>query len=783
VPRRALTIGVVLALAISGLTVIAQLGSSPASATTTTSLVTASTRQGVADAVNSAYFSAGSTTAVVAENSAGAVHLASSYAAVRQLPVVVATSGTTTSDVTSRLSTLHATHVVLVSVTPSWFTTAFQSSLTSAGVVTDSYIQSSDLFTRWTTAAGTSAAEYAIARSDNATAVNLATAYATSRRIPLVIFESTTATATLTSFFTSVNGKKLTFFDPAIVPGAQMMAAENEQMTTVDVSDPLKAFVWVADGAQLSGASSNRLLVGAADALDELGLAGVAASKISGLAAPAGARASLGAASRANEYLTLWKNNTESVALVGASYTSADLTTVASPTSGAPSVSPTFRVTGLTRTSTTFTLAMTSVTGATSYVGYDPSGAMIATSTTPSLVFSAPTSSVLVVASGSSGELARIDVHTNQYDSVSDLSTLVTVDANGGTNHLKIFGTIHTPRLIARIKNDPYGLPPDNFGTMTPIAITCANDYTDVTADGTKEYMYEVTDLTNVDVRACGSTYAQAPGSATAGVFNEKVTAPPTDQPCFCMTAKGTMTNMVAPITARKSGSSMAQQLLTRTLTSTPAAGKEARRGPGDGWEPIITEWMAYIPESKFLVPGTTFDPAKPFLYFAGDGHGTWNPNESARFKQKVTWTWGSTHSVSYTEEMGTSHEYKCTWGGGSCTEIATGTAPLSQLNATSLVSNATSGFAEITASAANPLIGVAPPIDTRVDIVLGTVVSFVYGYHDNMPKHEFYIGTPDGDAYKIYESSYISAAQLPCLASSPTTPIPGCGILFNALI
>jgi len=720
---------------------------------------------------------------VVAENSAAAVHLASTYAAVRQLPVVVATSGTTTSDVTSRLSTLHATHVVLVSVTPSWFTTAFQSSLTSAGVTKDSYIQSSDLFTRWTTASGTTAAEYAIARSDNASAVNLATAYAMSRRIPLVIFESTTAAATLTSFFASVNGKKLTFFDPAIVPGAQMTAAENEQMTTVDVSDPLKAFVWVADGAQLFGASSNRLLVAASDALDELGLAGVAAAKSSGLVAPAGARASLGTASRANEYLALWRNSTDSVALVGASYTAADLTTVAAPTTGTPSSSPDFRVTGLARTSTTFTLSMTSVAGATSYVGYDPSGATIATSTTSSLVFSAPVSSVLVVATGSSGELARIDVHTNQYDSTSDLSTLVTVDANGGTNHLKIFGTIHTPRLIARITNDPYGLPPDSLGLLTPIAITCENDYTDVTADGTKEYMYEVTDLTNVDVRACGSTYAQAPGSATAGIFNEKVTAPPTDQPCFCMSAKGNMANMVVPIMARKSGSSMAQQLLTRKLTTAPVAGKEARRGPGDGWDPLITEWIAYIPESKIIYPDYSGDPAKPFVYFGGDGHGTWNPNESARFKQTVTWTWGSTHSVSYAEEMGTSHKYKCTYGAGSCTEIASATAPLSQLNATLLVSNATSGAAEITASATNPLVSGAPPIDTRVDIVLGTVVSFVYGYHDNMPKHEFYIGTPDSDAYKIYESSYVAAAQLPCLFSQPTAPIPGCGVFFNALI
>ncbi len=36
----------------------------------------------------------------------------------------------------------------------------------------------------------------------------------------------------------------------------------------------------VTVGAQLSGASSNRLLVGASDALDELGLAGVAAAKL-----------------------------------------------------------------------------------------------------------------------------------------------------------------------------------------------------------------------------------------------------------------------------------------------------------------------------------------------------------------------------------------------------------------------------------------------------------------------------------------------------------------------
>ncbi len=731
--------------------------------------------------MNATYFPSGSTTTVVAEDSAAAVHLASSYAATRQLPVVVAMSGSSASDVTSRLSALSSTHVVLVSVTPSWFTAGFQSSLTAAGVTQDSYIQSSDLFTRWTTAAGTSASEYAIARSDNALAINLATSYATSRRIPLVIFEPTTATATLTSFFTAIDGKNLTFFDPTIVPGPQMTVAENETMTTVDVTDPLKAFVWVADGAQLAGASSNRLLVGASDALDELGLAGVAAAKASGLVVPAGAKASLSTGSRANEYLALWESNTESVTLVGEGYTSTDLSSVAAPTATSPSASPAFRVTGLVRTSTTFTLEMTSVSGATTYTGYDINGVAIATASTPNLVFSAPVGSVLVVASGSSGELARIDVHTNQYDATSDLATVLAVDANGGTNHLLIFGSLHTPRLITRTTNDPFSDPAVN-GDATPIAITCSSDYTDVTADGAKEYMYEVTDLTNVDVRACGSSYPQAAGSATAGILNQKVTAPPTDIPCFCLMANGKAAQTTLPKTEHKAGASMAQQFLTKTLDTAPGAGKNGRRGPGDGWSPVVTEWQAYIPESKIIFPGFSGDISKPFLYFAGDGHGTWNPNESARFTQKVTWTFGTGHSATYTESMGTSVEYKCTLNAGSCTQIASDTAPLSQLSATT-GSGATWGSATLTAAAKNPLVSVAPPIDTSVQIYLSDVVSYVRGYHDNMPKHEFYIGPPYSEYYKVYESSYISSAQLPCLASSPSLPLPGCGIFFNAMI
>ncbi len=772
--------GLALVLAASGTSAIAQLRAVPAAATTSTSLVTAATRQGLADAVNSGYFPSGSTTAVVAEDSAAAVHLASSYAAVRQLPVIVATAGTTTTDVTNRLSTLHATHAVLVSATPSWFTTTFPSALTAAGVTTDAYIESSDPFTRWTIAAGTTAPEYALARSDNATAVALATSYAEARRLPLVVWEPTTAASTLASFFTAVDGKRLTFFDPSVVPGDQLTSNEGNDLTTVDLTDLKKAFTWVAAADQAFGAISNRIITAASDSVDELGLAGVAAAKAAAVVAPAGARASLATDSRANEYLGLWVSNTDSIAVIGTNFTATDVSSITAPTATVPAASPAFRVTDLTRTSTTFTIGLTSVASATSYQGYNAEGTLIATSSTPSLTFSAPVASALVVANGPSGELARIDVHANNYDATGSLENVAFIDASGGTNHLRLLGSIHTPRLITRITNDPFGAPPDNLGSMTPIAITCATDYTDVTGDGSKEYLYEVSNLTNVDVRACGSSYPIAAATATEGVQNAKVTAPPTDIPCFCMRAN-TFTKSVAT-TDRKAGVSMAQKMIENAESPTSADGKFARRGPGDGWAPILTRWMAYIPESKVLF-GPYPDINRPFHYFAGDGHGTWNPNESARFKQDVTWTFGSGHSVNYSEFMGTSYGYKCQINATDCVQIESGTAPLSQLNATSLGSGATWGSASLRAEATIPLVSFAPPIDTKVDIYISNVVSYVRGYHDNMPKHEFYIGTPNSEYLKIYESNYVSAVQLPCLYSSPDLRIPGCGITFNAMI
>ena len=296
-----------------------------------------------------------------------------------------------------------------------------------------------------------------------------------------------------------------------------------------------------------------------------------------------------------------------------------------------------------------------------------------------------------------------------------------------------------------------------------------------------KEYLYHVTALTNVDTRACNSAIPESEATPGEPILAGKVGAPPTEIPD--MEAAGNRQPQTSAGELR-AGVSSAQQLISSTINEAKAG--EAQRSPGDGWEPIVTKWVAYIPEAKIFFPpgGYSGDLDKPAIFFGGDNHGTNNPNSSARFTQTVTWKWGSTHSVSYAETMGTTTKYKCNVTGSSCTSLGSATAPLSQLNAPTLVSNATSGHAVLDAEAKNPLVSWAPPIDTSVGIYLNTRYSYVFGYHDNMPRHEFYVGTPASEYMKVYDSDYFSAGvQLGCLYSSPEHPIPMCAIEFNAQI
>ena len=758
------------ALVASLLTVISQVSPPPAAATTT-GLVTAADNPSLAAEIVDDYFTSGSPTAVIAQDSTEAVQIAGTYAARLGLPVIVTASGTNASYALNELDDLGAGNAVLISSTPAWFSTGFQSSLTANSVTIDDYLQASDLFARWVLAGGTSEAEYALARTDNPTAVALATAYATSRRIPLVLWESATAASALGDFFDNTEDSRLVFFGSDVVPSDLMSEDRLETLAVVDLADLQRAYVWVASQAQLSGATSNVVVAAPSDEPDEIALAGVAAAVTGGVVAPTGASTSLTTSSRFGEYATLWKSGVTSLTLVGTGLTGSDLTAVAAPTGTAHAASPSFRVSNLTRTSISFTLTVTAVSGATSYTLYDYLGTPVTTSTTTGMTFSTPFSGGLVVADGSSGEIARIDVHFNSYDLTSSFDGVMTVDSSGGTNHLRFYGDISTPRVITRAVNDLYSEFP-TYGAPIPIAITCASEFTDATADGTKEYVYEVADFTNVDVAACGSF------PASAGTLDEilaaKVTAPPTEFPWLRPSED-------AP---RVAGMTHIQAQVVQTIAEANASSESEARGPGDDWFPVTTRWIAYIPEAKLLYPAYTGDPAKPFTMIGGDGHGTNDPNGSHRFIQDMTFYFGSSHSATYYEHMGTSHLYKCSSPTGSgCSLVASATAPLSELSNPSLNHGATWGWGRITASATLPLISIAPPITTDVTVYLSEPASWVAGYHDNMPKHEFYYGNVYSEYWKAYESSYLSyAVQLECLYA-PDVPIPGCLVRFNAQI
>lgn len=762
-------------LLVASIAVVQNAGTATQAYATTTSLVTASTRQLLADQVNTSYFAGGATRAVVVQNTAGALHLGTNLASTAEIPVVVATSGATATDVISRLTALGVTAVDLVSETPGWFTSGFESALNGAAVTVDRAIQVSDVFTRWTTAAGTSADRYAVAKTDDVLGVALATSFANAQRIPLVLFEPGTATSSLDTFFAAITTSHVTVFGSVAAAAARLDPDDGSLIAIIDLTEPLRAATEVATILQQTGKDANRVVTAAKDAPDEIGLAGLVAAETGTIAIPAGVRSTLATDSPVNQYLTLWKSGAHSVVLVGTSYTSTNLNAVAAPTTTSFPSSPAFRVTGLTRTSSTFTLTLTSVSGAAAYTAYDIEGTPVATSSTPSLVFTeAPMSALVVATNSSDDELARIDLHANFLDATSELESVVVIGANGGTNHLTILGQTETPRLITRIENDVFEFPPV-WGPTEPLAITCSTAFTDVTTDGTKEYLYHVTTLTNVDTHACDGGNPAIPAAPDEGVIVAKVGAPPTDFPEW---ERSEASNQ------RRAGTTAAHKLVNESIAQ--AQEGTVQRGPGDGWDPVIAKWVAYIPETKIPFPPDLYtgDPDRPAYWFEGDDHGTNNPNGSARYTQTVTFNWGTSHSVTYAETMGTTRRYKCTIVGSSCTFVNEGTAPKSQLWMDWSLSNATSGYAYIIAEAKNPLVSWAPPINSNILIDLNTKYSAVTGYHDMMPKHEFYIGTPASEYVKVYESSFIgSSLQIACLYSSMDIPVWGCAAFVNAQI
>jgi Protein of unknown function (DUF3238) len=740
------------------------LSSQTASAATTTQLVTAADVPALAQSVLATSYTT-SPKAVISQNDPTSISVAGNFATRNDLPLLISTSGTSAAALTSTLTTLASTSVFLVSTTPNYFTAAFVTSLGSRTVT--SYFQGSEPFALSSAAALTpSGQEYAIARTEDSAALNLAISYASTRGIPLLILSATSSSTTMAGFFTQIATASKVFFGlSSQLPFEMVTAGFDSTGQIVDVSDLRRAYTWVAGQSQAAGAISNQVVVAASDSRADLTLAGILARKTRATLAPAGAKASLTADSRANEYLTLWKSAVQKIVLVGTSLTAANLTTVASP-SGLPiPTDPVFRVTDLVKNSTNYTLSYTAVSGATRYRAYDLAGTLLATSTTTSMAIAQETGAFLLSAENSSGaQVKRLQTRVNEYATTTLRPSVVIATADAGTNRLIFLGNPKLPRLITREDTDFFSQFPVD-PVEVPIGIVCGSSFTETGMNQTLEYTYRVHELTNVSARACDAAAPISP-STTANLNFGEVTLPPTGSPGL----------RTAPDQKVAASTSM-DRLLAPIFSPTNSGGDQSRAAQ---FPNLVVRWMAYIPEAKIPF-GPSGDLLYPVTFFSGDNHGTNMPSASARFKQTVTFKFGPSHTILYAEEMGTTYQSKC--NPFACVNGPSATASLNELNYSEVVSGTNSGSIRVTASATIPLVNGAPPIDADWTIRFAPGNSGWTGYNDNMPQHELYIGPEFSEFNREYKSPYVSFVQLPCLFSSPSLPVRGCFTFSNRLL
>lgn len=767
------------------------MGAPSAEAATTTRLWTNTNRATLATDLALAAFSAGSPTVIVSQDTATATHVAGVVGARANAAVIVSTSGTSTASVLNTLKTLKATKVVLVASTQSHFSTAFKSELTAATISVTSTVEAADAFGLWVKAAAVSgtASEYVIARTDNAQAVAIATSSAMTRGVPLVLWEDGTSATALASFFSSIGTANITAVgDPLNTPTDQMQTAQIDTLRAFDTADPRKAFTWVASDAQAAGRIVNKVVTAPVNSLDALALAGGIARRGASVLVPAGITTALTTDSRASEYLQLWKNRAANVTLVGFGLTAANLTSLAQPTTTTDASAPAFRVVDLVKGTTGYTLSLTAVQGATVYKAYDLDGTVLATSSTTNLTTVESPSAALVTAETASGELARVNVRVNEYNTTDQRSSVVIGASGNGTNTVRVLSTLKTPRLVTRIVKDPYD-PTVAPSAEVPVSITCANTFVETGMDSTKEYEYAVTELTNVDATTCDTTLAQK--VAVAGsFFTSQLSLPATTEPASMManarTASVSATATAPAPAPKKAPMTVADRMIQANIDAQLKGDAQAKskgsstQAVGDDYPPFLFRWVAYIPERYVPFPGPSGDNNYPFLAFHGDGHGS-DPNGSARYRQDLTFYFGSQHRVSYTERMGESFRYKCNKSFKTCLETARATASGDELNSTGYASTNTSGTARITASATLPLLkNIAQPIDSDIIVRLIPGKSSFFGYHDLMPRHEAYVGVPNSEWWQVYKSPYNNFSQLPCLFSKPTAIIRGCGAAVN---
>ncbi|MCM3505849.1 hypothetical protein M3666_12065 [Curtobacterium sp. ODYSSEY 48 V2] len=784
--RQAIVATVATGLMVAGITVAVQ--PQAAQAATTTQLVTGANRAALADNIAALDFASGSSKAVIVQGTDALTSNGATLASRLGAPVLVASSGTSASSLQTRLKALKVTDVTLVSRASTYFTSSFESELKTAGASVSTRVSGASDFALTVAAAqvGPSPSEVVLADRDDAFATSLATAYAGSRALPLISYQIEVNGDALKTYLTSLPSTVgLTVIgDPAAAPTAYMNEEQIASYHQEDSTDPLRAAVWSVAQSQAAGRNTANITVAPNDSRESISLAALHANRTGGIALPAGATGALTTNSRANDVLGFWRTGAKKVSLVGMNVSSTDMTNVAKPTTTAANGHVAFRATALTRTSAGgFQLTVAAVSGATSYEAVDLSGATLASSSTTTLSFADNIPAVRIAAKKSGTELAAFEFRSNSYGSDDVRASVALGSMTSGKATLVMLGSANVPRLITRLSIDPYS----QYAEPTPekpVAITCAATWTDSNLDSTKQYEYAVSELTNVTSTACSSTLAGAPASAVA-LNAARLVLPAVTFPTNMAARSATTTAGASP--ARPEGAAARTVIDSLMMgTSSASARSMSTQSLADSAPDVLVRWNAYIPESLLYFPGFTGDFSKPFFGIHGDGRGS-DPNATGRFQQTIRAGFGSDHYVRYDDEkMGESIGYKCTFRATNCTEIARRTAPYSELNGRGELSTPYFNAATLRASATIPIVPGAPAIDTDVEVWLGFGGSRIFGYHDNMPKHEAFFGVVQSEWYKVYSSPYVNYGQLPCLFSTPSTGVasgPLCGVYFNAQI
>lgn len=757
--RRRASFLLALAIALPVSTVEPFLQHEPAEAMSGVDVVTAPTTAQLLEGANP---SAEGTLLTVTENDPAALSLAASHAALVRGPLLVRGADEPAASLRDRARSLGPSAMVAIGSTGGALAVDVLAALEVEAPTRAIEAQGG---TQAWLAAAESAPDTAggpvIASTSDSMAVSFGTALAANQGKPFVAWDEDTDPITLREMLATDPGSNITIVgELGEVPLSGVLEDDVLRVVRVPVVDRSAAQIWAARERQLVGTDISKVFAAPSYATPALALAGRFAAQRGGIAVPVGIETNP-ASGGASDYLKLLSPASSSVTLVGESATEAQAAALAAKRR-TPTGTGQFRVTRLSTVGDQFDIVVRSVAGATSYEAFDVDGRRTLTSTTTTLRVRSSTDAAVVVARSGTKELARMQLRFNDLSSETVGSSAVVLSMRGSENVIRITGPSNRPRLITRTVTDPTA--PNSTPSEVPVAITCSTEWVENGLDRSKQYDYSINDLSNAATRTCSPDAQREVADAEEALVLARIDSPAT-----------TLRSSRAP--ARNGANlSITDRLVAEAVRGPGPDGRAA----GDGWPDFLVRWNAYIPDAK--VPfGPSYVPGRPLLMFHGDGHPAGQPNASVRFRQDLRFRFGSAAGVTYSEQMGESISYACTVLGDNCQVRQRATAPLSQLNGSGRPTSTTSAVANLSASTALPLVKQSPPIDTRISVSIKPGASVLRGYQDKMPHHEAYVGAAQSEWHRVYSSPYGGWYQLPCLASTPTVPIPGCHVYLNA--